>query len=163
MFEQREIAPAVWVPIRSLGPAVRKGRNSLRIEFEPADALAGYHARLSWALVNDQAAEKSSEGAVTSTNQSGEGTETKQGKGKVVLEREFEADFAADQPWHHYPPVASVSEEDRHGPVHGLSAATGGGAQPGRSLASRVLKNDKASPSVQRATRRTCPVVGALG
>lgn len=95
MFEQREIAPAVWVPIRSLGPAVRKGRNSLRIEFEPADALAGHHARLSWALVNDQAAEKSSEGAVTSTNQSGEGAETKQGKGKVVLEREFEADFAA--------------------------------------------------------------------
>jgi hypothetical protein len=33
--------------------------------------------------------------------------------GRVVFERPFEADFATDLPWHHYPPVTKLSEEAR--------------------------------------------------
>src|SRR6185369_12718474 len=37
MFVEREIAAAVWVPVESLGPAVRRGKNTFRIDFEPTD------------------------------------------------------------------------------------------------------------------------------
>ncbi len=39
--------------MESAGPAVRKGRNRIRIEFDPVDAKAAYRARLSWATVTD--------------------------------------------------------------------------------------------------------------
>src|SRR6185295_16492305 len=42
MFDNREIAPAVWVPVKSLGGLVRKGKNTLRIEFVPTDTKATY-------------------------------------------------------------------------------------------------------------------------
>jgi hypothetical protein len=45
LFGAREIAPSVWVPVDSLEPALRKGKNSLRIEFQPSDAKAPYHTR----------------------------------------------------------------------------------------------------------------------
>src|ERR1043165_6347342 len=32
LFDEHEVAPAVWVPISSLGPVVHKGANKLRIE-----------------------------------------------------------------------------------------------------------------------------------
>ena len=47
------------------------------------------------------------------TNQAGEGADEKEASGRLVMEREFTADFATDQPWHHLPPVTSLSEEDR--------------------------------------------------
>jgi len=34
-------------------------------------------------------------------------------QGKVVFEKEFAGDFAADLPWHKYPSVASLSDEDK--------------------------------------------------
>lgn len=97
MFKEREIM-AVWVPIASLGTLVHKGKNILRVEFEPADPKATYQAQLSWTQVMDQSAEKSEPGRYQATNQSGEGKEIKKGKGKIILEKEFTADFAADLP-----------------------------------------------------------------
>src|SRR5262245_23140925 len=40
MFDEREIASALWIPIESMGPVVRKGKNTIRIEFDPKDASA---------------------------------------------------------------------------------------------------------------------------
>jgi hypothetical protein len=53
LFDNREIAPAVWVPVKSLGGLVRKGKNTLQIEFVPSDANAAYQSRLQWNEVND--------------------------------------------------------------------------------------------------------------
>ncbi|MFA5082488.1 MAG: hypothetical protein WC474_08100 [Hydrogenophilaceae bacterium] len=114
LFDAREIAPSVWIPVTSLGPVVRKGKNRLRIEFEPAQATP-YQARLSWAQVTDQVSEQSEAGRYQATNQAGEGRVDKQGKGKLSFEHEFSADFAVDRPWHHYPPVSSLSEADKQG------------------------------------------------
>src|SRR6266550_3893207 len=52
-------------------------------------------------------------GATLETNQSGTGMEYKTATGKIVLEREFVAHFAADLSWRHYPVVTAVSDEDR--------------------------------------------------
>ena len=113
LFEAREIAPSVWLPAQSFGPALRKGKNSLRIEFSPSDAKAAYRAQLRWAAVLDESTEKSGEGQYSATNQAGEGVEEKQATGTIVFEREFQADFAADLPWHHYPAVTSLGENDK--------------------------------------------------
>lgn len=113
LFDEREVGAAVWIPVTSVGPSVRKGKNTLRIEFEPADSKTAFRAQLSWAEVNDQSAEQSDQGAMTATNQSGEGKETKETQGKVVMEKDFVADFAADLPWHYYPPVNALSDADK--------------------------------------------------
>ncbi|ABQ25008.1 hypothetical protein [Geotalea uraniireducens] len=113
LFEERDISPSIWVPASSLGAALRKGKNSIRIEFVPADAKKPYNAQISWVSVMDQSTEKSEGGRYQATNQSDAGKEDKKTMGKVVLQREFVADFAADLPWHHYPPMASLSDEDK--------------------------------------------------
>jgi hypothetical protein len=114
LFDDREISPSVWLPVASLGPRLRKGQNRVRIEFEPVDPALAYHAQLSWAAVNDQATESSSGlGQSSATNQSGEGMEQRDSKGRLVLERAFDAPFAADLPWHHYPAVSALSAEDK--------------------------------------------------
>src|SRR4030042_968876 len=114
LFEEREIAPSVWLPVQSLGPVLRKGKNSIRIQFEPADPKAQYRAQLRWASVTDQVA-KAEDSAVRirETNQTGEGVDDRKASGRVVFERDFVADFAADLPWHHYPAVKSLSDDDR--------------------------------------------------
>lgn len=109
LFDNREIAPAVWVPVKSLGGLVRKGKNVVKIEFVPADANASYQSRLQWNEVTDSVRS----GPGTSTNRGGEGMETKQSKGKGVFEKEFAGDFATELPWHKYPSVVSVSDDDR--------------------------------------------------
>jgi hypothetical protein len=113
MFKEREIAPSVWVPAASLGPRLRKGKNLIRIEFDPAQGKAAYNARLAWASVTDQTTKQEELGRYQATNQADEGAETKQAVGKVTFQREFVADFAADLPWHHYPPVTMLSNEDK--------------------------------------------------
>ena len=105
MFDEREIAASVWVPTASCGPALRQGKNTIRIEFEPADAKAAYRAQLRWAYVMSESTEEGDDGRYAATNQAGEGVEEKEAKGNVIFEREFQADFAADLPWHHYPAV----------------------------------------------------------
>jgi hypothetical protein len=114
LFEEREIAPSVWVPARSLGPALRKGKNMIRIEFDPADSKAPYRAQLRWASVTDQVTtSENAPGRLSETNQSNEGVDDRNATGHVVFERDFTADFAADLPWHHYPPVTTLSDEDK--------------------------------------------------
>ena len=65
-----------------------------------------------------------------STNQANEGVDDRKTiKGKVVFEREFAADFALDLPWHHYPAVTSLTEEDKQ-KIAGALEDTGGWFQP---------------------------------
>lgn len=114
LFDDREISPSVWLPTASLGPTLRKGANRVRFEFEPADAALAYQAQLSWAAVNDESTESSTgPGQSSATNQSGEGMEQRQAKGRLVMERSFDAPFAADLPWHHYPPVTALGADDK--------------------------------------------------
>ena len=113
MFDEREIGPEVWLPVASLGPLVRKGKNTVRIEFVPTDGMMPYHTQLSWAEVNDQSTETQAEGSFFATNQSGEGKETKDTQGKVVMEKDFSADFATDLPWHHAAAVTALSDDDK--------------------------------------------------
>jgi hypothetical protein len=114
LFDAHEVAPSVWVPMSSVGPLVRKGKNKVRIEFTPADAAKAYRAELRWASVMDTATEEEEPGSMRATNQANEGVDDrKEVKGKITFEREFTADFAQDLPWHHYPPVTSLSEEDK--------------------------------------------------
>jgi hypothetical protein len=130
LFDEREIQPSVWVPAASMGPALRKGHNRLRIEFVPTDAKAPYKGQLSWATVNDQVVESDDgAGTHTSSNQSGEGKEDRPVTGKLVFDREFNADFATDRPWHHYPPLTSLSEAEKAS-LLALVRARGDGFKP---------------------------------
>lgn len=113
LFSDRQIAAPIWVPVASIGPAVRKGRNTIRIEFEPSDAKTPYRAQLRWATVTDQVKQESAAGSFSATNQSDEGMSAQQGSGKLVFEHEFVADFATDLPWHHSPPITALSEVDK--------------------------------------------------
>jgi len=113
LFDNREIGAAVWVPAKSFGTLVRKGKNTVRIEFVPSDAKAQYQARLQWNEVTDQIREQRGGGASSATNRGGEGMETKKAQGKVVLVNYFTGDFAAEQPWHKYPAVSALSDADR--------------------------------------------------
>lgn len=114
LFDEREIAASVWIPVESMGPVVRRGRNTIRIEFTPKDPKVAYHGQLTWASVTDSVVEaEPSPGTFSSTNQVGEGREDKPATGKLVFERSFDAEFAADQPWHHYPALAALEPADR--------------------------------------------------
>ncbi|HEY1581862.1 MAG TPA: hypothetical protein VGF73_02045 [Chthoniobacterales bacterium] len=114
LFDTHEIAPALWLPMNSVGPMVRKGTNKIRIEFTPNDAEKSYRAQLRWAAVTDAARTEEEPGSVHSTNEANEGVDDRKAvKGKVVFERAFQADFAPDLPWHHYPAVTSLTEDDK--------------------------------------------------
>jgi hypothetical protein len=114
LFEEHEIAPSVWLPVQSLGPVLRKGKNSIRVEFEPTDLKMHYRAQLRWASVTDRAVKsEDSSGRTRETNQTGEGVDDREAAGRIVFEREFVADFAADLPWHHYPAVKSLGDADK--------------------------------------------------
>lgn len=112
LFEDREVGAAVWVPAASFGTMLRKGRNTIRVEFEP-EAATPYTADLRWAEVTDEVFEDDRPNGGSATNQANEGVERKKATGKLVVEREFQADFAAEQPWHRYPPVTSLTDDDR--------------------------------------------------
>jgi hypothetical protein len=114
LFDEKEVAPSVWVPVSSVGPLVQKGKNKIRIEFSPNDVKKSYRAQLRWASVTDAAREEEEPGSIRSTNQTDEGVDDRKPvAGKVTFEREFTADFALDLPWHHYPAITSLTEEDK--------------------------------------------------
>ncbi|MEI7639054.1 MAG: hypothetical protein WCJ37_17220 [Syntrophus sp. (in: bacteria)] len=76
IFKEREVAPAAWLPVRSLGPALRKGKNMIRIEFKPADPKVSYRAQFRWVSVMDQITRtEDGAGKVRETNQSDEGVD----------------------------------------------------------------------------------------
>ncbi len=112
-LDEREIAPAVWLPVESLGPAVRKGKNTIRIEFTPADPGTPYRARLAWASVTDEETAGEKQGKRSATNLAAPGKQEKSGTGKLVLEHTVNADFATDVAWHHYPPVTALADADK--------------------------------------------------
>jgi hypothetical protein len=104
----------MWLPTASLGPALRKGKNKVRIEFEPSDPKLKYMTQFRSSQATDQVTRgKTASGASSETNQSGVVIENKPAVGKVVIEREFVADFATDLPWHHYAVVSTLSDEDK--------------------------------------------------
>jgi hypothetical protein len=114
LFEEREISPAVWIPASSMGPGLRKGKNSIRIEFTPSNLSQPYIARFNWAEVTDKVTTTDDGvGRSTATNYGGTGKEERPVKGKVVFERGFTADFAVDHAWHHYSPITAVSPADK--------------------------------------------------
>lgn len=114
LFDEREVGPSVWITGSSLGPALRKGANKIRIEFVPRDMKAPYVGQLSWSQVTDEVTESDDgAGSHTSTNQAGAGKEDRPAKGKLVFERDFQADFATDRPWHHYPKLTALSDADK--------------------------------------------------
>jgi len=114
LFDAHEVSAAVWVPMSSVGPVVRKGKNKIRIEFTPNDLSKPYRAQLRWASVLDEETQEVAPGSVKATNQANEGIDDRKAvQGKVDFEREFAADFALDLPWHHYPAVTSLTEEDK--------------------------------------------------
>ncbi|MEO8161270.1 MAG: hypothetical protein ABI588_07605 [Arenimonas sp.] len=126
LFDEREIAPSVWVPVASMGPALRKGHNRLRIEFLPGDAKTPYMGQLSWATVNDEVRESDDgAGSHSSSNQSGEGKEDRPATGTLVFERDFDADFAKDRAWHHYPAVTALGDPDKATLLEAVRARTG--------------------------------------
>ncbi len=114
LFDDHEVSPAVWLPVSSAGSSVRKGKNTFRIEFTPNDTTKPYRAQLRWAAVTDQVASEAEGASGKETNQTGEGVDDRQNvQGRVVLEHEFTADFALDLPWHHYPAVTALNDEDK--------------------------------------------------
>lgn len=80
-----------------------------RFEFAPTDPKSPYTAQLRWATVTDQVREA----GTRSTNQADEGVDSKAATGPVTFERTFTADFAKDQPWHHYPAVTALTDADK--------------------------------------------------
>lgn len=114
LFEAREIAPAVWLPVESLGSILRQRGNTLHVEFTPRDAKQKYRAQLRWATVNDEVSETSDgAGSGTATNQAGEGVDDQAATGPLVMEQTFDAPFAVDRPWHHAPAETALSAADR--------------------------------------------------
>lgn len=114
LFEDHEVSPAVWMPISSAGALVRKGKNMFRIEFTPNERAKPFHAQLRWNAVTDQVTDDFAGNSGKATNQTDAGMDDRpNAKGKVVFEHEFTADFARDLPWHHYPAVTAVNEEDK--------------------------------------------------
>lgn len=109
LFDEREIAAPIVLSTVTLGPILRKGKNKIRVEFEPKNPKLAYHAQMRWTSVTDQTNSTPN----TSTNQVNEGVDDKSNQGRAVLEREFVANFAIDLPWHHYPPITTLSAEDK--------------------------------------------------
>lgn len=107
----REVEPSVVFPAHLCGPALRKGTNTFQIEFYPEDGEQIYRAQLRSVVVTGPATHhaKGKEGAAP------EGSAAlidKDAKGWLTLERDFIADFAADLPWHHNPPIKSLNLKD---------------------------------------------------
>jgi hypothetical protein len=155
LFDEHEVGAAIWVPISSAGPVVRKGKNTIRIEFTPTDPARTYRAQLRWASVTDQPTEESGPGSMKSTNQANEGVDDRKAlQGKAVFEREFSADFALDLPWHHYPPVTSLTEEDKQ-KIAGLLKTRAEWFQPDFSKFYKAIE-DNESLKVDDVRRAKC-------
>lgn len=113
LFAAREIAPSLWVRTATLGPLLRQGRNTLRVEFTPEDPKLAYRAQLRWAAVGDEVRRIERPGGGSATNRRDEGMDEQRGSGPLRFERNFNAPFGVPRPWHSYPPVGELSEDDR--------------------------------------------------
>lgn len=140
--EDGGMAPTVWLPVESLGPAVRKGKNTIRIEFTPSDLQTEYRGRLGWATVTDTDTRGAKDGEQTATNTTGVGKTEKGGQGKLVFEHEVTADFVPDAAWHHYPPVTKLGDEDKR-KIAAIVLARVAAFQPDFADLYRVLESDQ--------------------
>ncbi len=155
LFEEHQIAPAVWIPMSSVGPVVRKGKNKIRVEFTPDDPTKTYRAQLRWASVMDTAMEEEEPGSSRATNQANEGVDNRKAlQGKVVFERDFTADFALDFPWHHYPVLTSLTEEDKQ-KIAGLLKTRADWFQPDFAALYKALEENE-SLKVDDVRRAQC-------
>jgi hypothetical protein len=146
IFANREVGSAVWVTAGSMGPALRRGKNKIRIEFTPAGGGA-YSAQMRWASVTDKETKMSSGNTASSTNQADEGAEVRAGSGKMVFERSFDADFAADLPWQHYAAVTALTDADKQA-LAALAAARATMFKPDFSAVYQKLK-ETSTPGLQ--------------
>lgn len=142
MFDSRDISAPIWIPMHGYGSLVRKGKNMLRIEFKPTDAKKKYRAQLRWASVMDETTETTTDGGSSSTNMAGEGRDDQKANGPITFEREFMADFAADHAWHHYPPIAELTDADRKA-LTALAAARIDAFKPDFSALYALLKGNE--------------------
>jgi hypothetical protein len=113
MFAEREIAPSVWVPMASMGSVVRQGKNTMRIEFTPADPKLAYRAQLRWASVGTEVKRTERPGGGSATNQKNEGVEELRGPGPLRFERAFDAPFATARAWHANAPITALKDDER--------------------------------------------------
>ncbi len=155
LFDEHEVAPSVWVSMSSVGAIVQKGKNKVRIEFTPNDSEKSYRAQLRWASVTDAVKESEEPGSMRSTNQADEGMDDRKAvKGKVAFEREFTADFALDLPWHHYPAIASLTEDDKQ-KIAGLLKARAEWFKPDFAALYKALEENE-SLKVEDVRRAQC-------
>ncbi len=141
MFDNREVGSSVWITAQSMGPGLRRGKNKLRIEFQPANASQAYAMQLRWAYVTDQVKRtETGPGQGSATNQANEGADNRKGlTGKLVAEREFDADFPTEQPWHRYPAVTALTDADKQALV-ALAAARAQTFKPDFAAAYQMLE-----------------------
>jgi hypothetical protein len=139
--ESHDVGPGVAVPISSAGSVVRKGKNKFRLEFRPNDAAKFYDAQLRWSFLSDQPThDLGPDGSGSLTNEGVD--DRKSTKGKVVFERDFTAAFALDFPWHHYPAVTSLTEDDKKKIVALLQARVAW-FQPNFSALYKAIEDDE--------------------
>ena len=147
--ENEEAYSAVWVPTMNLGPVLRKGTNKVRIEFVPDDPATEYQAQFRWWSATDSRG-RSASSVRAQGNTAEAGMDYTTASGRIVAEREFTADFAQDLPWHHYPPVAVITDADRKR-IAALVAARADAFKPNFAAAYQMLQ---ASPNVDVAEVR---------
>jgi hypothetical protein len=154
LFDDHEVAAAVWITADSLGGLARKGKNVVRIEFVPAAAETRYRTQLRWASVTDGVATQDAAGTHRATNMAGQGMETADVHGTTAVEHELQLDFVTDRPWHHYPAVTALSDDDR-ARIVALLAERAGWFRPDFAGAYRVLAGDP-QVDVARVRRAQC-------
>lgn len=88
----REVAPAVQLSLDAFGPGLRRGENTLRIEFVPANPKLRYRAQFGW-RVQDMAAGAGRFGMVTSSQT---GRQTRDATGTLRFESRFETTEGVD-------------------------------------------------------------------
>jgi hypothetical protein len=90
---------SLGIAVKEFGPRVRRGKNTIELEFEPADANQDYFASIS--VVSVEVLRYSSSG------------ESVKSKGIAYFPVPFTSATAVDLPWHHYPPVTTLSVGDK--------------------------------------------------
>lgn len=110
----RDITPAaVIIDVASFGTLLRKGRNTLRVDFFPADYKRAYTVELRWTPVGDATTGPRAAKGAAARGPVEPSRERINARSAVRIEREFDADFATGRAWHQYPAVTALSDADR--------------------------------------------------
>ncbi|AXK39482.1 hypothetical protein DWG20_08565 [Crenobacter cavernae] len=91
------VAPSLSLPVSSLGEKLKRGANTLRVEFRPADANKRYRVQFGWAAASDSIGAADDAGRRRSGNQaSSTGRQTRDAVGPVAFESRFSAIAAVE-------------------------------------------------------------------